>query len=204
MNETKIVQLGHPVLRQQAKTLSLDEIKSQPVQEIIETMKVAMRNAPGVGLAAPQIGIPLQIAVIEDCAERTVGIDPDILNERGRVPIEFHVIINPTLKIIDEEVNLFFEGCLSVEGVSRITPRAKTVEVDCYDEQGNHKTIRASGWYARILQHEIDHLNGKLYIDVADSRTEIVNDETNFKKWRNAPSQLIRQHYDESLSKKNT
>jgi peptide deformylase len=202
-HDTKIIQIGNSVLRQKASKLSLDEIRSPKVQDIIEEMKVTMRNAPGVGLAAPQIGVSLQIIVIEDCEERMVGIDPEILKERERIPIKFHVIINPKLKVIDESVNLFFEGCLSVKNYSRITPRAKKVEVECYDENGNKKTIIANGWYARILQHEIDHLNSKLYVDVADIRTEIINNEENFKKWRNASSAMVRQYYDESLSKKN-
>ena len=184
----EIVQLGDPVLRQVAREVDRNKITSKEIRDLIESMKETMRAAPGVGLAASQIGVSLQIAVIEDCEERMVGMLPEIRLERGRKPIQFHVIINPKLTVIKYEQASFFEACLSVNGCSRITPRAREVRVECLDENGNEKTIDARGWYARILQHEIDHLCGKLYIDVADKKTEIINDETNRKKWLNATS----------------
>jgi peptide deformylase len=194
-----IVQLGNPILHQPAKAVELTEITSPYIQNLIEEMKETMRAAPGVGLAAPQVRVSLQIAVIEDCEERMSGMLPEIRQERGRQPIVFHVIINPTLTILDldEEKAHFFEACLSVAGTSRITPRASRVKVDCWDEKGQKKIIEASGWYARILQHEIDHLNGKLYIDIADKRTEIVNDEVNRQKWMNAQKCEIMAFYNE-------
>jgi peptide deformylase len=201
--QREIVQLDNPVLRQKAQELSLYEIKSADIQKIIAFMRETMRNAPGVGLAAPQVGVPLQLAVIEDSNERIEGLEENIRKERGREVIKFHVIINPKIKILDSSTNLFFESCLSVRGISRITPRAKKIEVECLNENGDKKIITASGWYARILQHEIDHLNGKLYIDIADKRTEITNNEENRKKWLNASAKEINQHYEEALAKKN-
>ena len=183
-----IVQLGDPILRQVAREVDRNKITSKEIRDLIESMKETMRAAPGVGLAAPQIGVSLQIAVIEDCEERMVGMLPEIRSERGRNPIQFHVIINPKLTVTKYEQAFFFEACLSVNGCSRITPRAREVMVECLDENGNERTINASGWYARILQHEIDHLCGKLYIDVSDKKTEILIDETNRKKWLNATS----------------
>lgn len=194
-----IVQLGEPVLRKPAKPLTMDEIISHETQELIEMMKETMRNAPGVGLAAPQIGINLQLAVIEDRKEYTANISPDILKERGRTPVNFHVIINPVLTITDATEMLFFEGCLSIAGICRITPRAKSVRVECLDENAEKKIIVATGWYARILQHEIDHLNGKLFIDHADEKTEIIFDELNRKKWSQASQQEIVNYYLEKL-----
>lgn len=191
-----IVQIGEPVLRKPTRSLSVEEIKSKPIQDLIETMKETMRSAPGVGLAAPQIGINLQLAVIEDPAS---NLPPDILKERERVPVDFHVIINPLLTIIDPTKMLFFEGCLSVAGICRITPRAKSVRVECLDGKANKKIIQATGWYARILQHEIDHLNGKLYVDHADERTEIVLNEANRKKWLCASQKEIFDFYREKV-----
>jgi peptide deformylase len=129
-----------------------------------------MYKAPGVGLAAPQIGKALQISVIEDKPEYVKDIDPKILKERQRTPIPFHVIINPRITLENETVE-FFEGCLSLTGFTAAVSRARRVRVDCLDHKGQSRTIEASGWYARILQHEIDHLNGTLYIDRMDSRT---------------------------------
>src|SRR4051812_15545361 len=102
----KIVQTGMPVLRQIGRTLTPEQIRGAQVQGLIELMRETMRDAPGVGLAAPQIGEPLQLAVIEDVA--TVA-------ETERTPVPFHVIVNPKLELGDEAVD-FFEGCLSVDG----------------------------------------------------------------------------------------
>ena len=186
-----ILQVGDPILRQVAKKIPQDEITSPKIKDLIAVMKETMRATPGVGLAAPQIGVSLQLAVIEDCEERMAGMSPEIRRERGREPVQFHVIINPKLTVTNEGPAHFFEACLSVTGCSRITPRALSVRVECLDENGNEKILTATGWYARILQHEIDHLHGKLYIDLADKRTEIVNDVINRQKWLNATSMEI-------------
>ena len=197
--QQNIVQLGQPVLRKPARLLSLEEIKTKEFKDLIEVMKETMRKAPGVGLAAPQIGIDLQVAVIEDRPEYTASFSEEALKERGRAPVDFHVIINPVLTVTDTTQMYFFEGCLSVAGVCRITPRAKSVRVECLDQNGDKKMIEASGWYARILQHEIDHLNGKLFIDHADKRTEIALTEENRKKWLQASQKELYEFYLESL-----
>jgi peptide deformylase len=169
--ELKILQVGWPVLRQQARPLTVEEIHSADVKRLIEQMRDTMRQAPGVGLAAPQIGQGLQLAVIEDREEYLRGSDPAILQERERVHVPFHVIINPRLAITQEAPALFFEGCLSLDGFAALVPRAIAVRVDCLNECGEPMVIQARGWYARILQHEIDHLNGGLYIDRMLSRS---------------------------------
>jgi peptide deformylase len=167
----EIVQTGNPVLRQRARPLSLAEIRSREIQKLIETMRTCMHEAPGVGLAAPQLGLPLQLAVIEDREEYYKDVSAALLQERERSPVPFHVIINPTLEEIGEERAEFFEGCLSLSGYSALVPRARTVRVTCLDDHGEQKVIEASGWYARILQHETDHLNGILYIDRMRTRS---------------------------------
>lgn len=167
----KIVQVGEPVLRSRARALARQEITSPEIQQLIEHMKETMRDAPGVGLAAPQIGLGLQLAVIEDRAEYLKLLSPDELAERERGPVAFHVIVNPKIAPTSEQAVEFFEGCLSVPGFSAVVPRARSVRVECLDEGGESRTIEASGWYARILQHEIDHLQGNLYIDRMRGRT---------------------------------
>jgi peptide deformylase len=167
----EILQVGWPVLRQRARPLTTDEIRSATIQQLIEQMRDTMREAPGVGLAAPQIGQPLQLAVVEDREEYLRGIDPSILQERERVPVPFHVIINPRLTLVQEAPTVFFEGCLSLDGFAALVPRATAVRVECLNERGEPLIIQARGWYARILQHEIDHLNGTLYIDRMLSRS---------------------------------
>jgi len=179
----KIVQAGEPVLREAARPLTTAEIASAEIQQLIELMRETMRDAPGVGLAAPQIGLPLQLAVIEDVAE---------IEATERAPVPFHVIANPRLTLGAEVVE-FFEGCLSVEGFQAVVPRAQAVKVEALDHQGKPITIDARGWYARILQHEIDHLAGTLYIDRMRSRT--------FSTARNAARHLAGMPIPELLAK---
>ena len=166
-----IRQVGEPVLRQRARPLTVEEIRSSPIHLLIEQMRDTMRQAPGVGLAAPQIGQSLQLAVIEDREEYLEGIAPAILQERERMVVPFHVIVNPRLTITEEGPAVFFEGCLSLDRFAALVPRATAVRVDCLNERGEPQVIQARGWYARILQHEIDHLNGTLYIDRMLSRS---------------------------------
>jgi peptide deformylase len=166
----KIVQAGEIVLRQRARELSRKEIRSAEIRQLIEWMRETMKDAPGVGLAAPQVGLSLQLAVIEDPAESQRAIAPERLAERGRRPVPFHVIVNPVLTLEGDPVE-FFEGCLSVAGFSALVPRALRARVTCLNEQGDPVTIRAEGWYARILQHEIDHMHGALYLDRMHSRS---------------------------------
>jgi peptide deformylase len=167
----KIVQAGDPVLRTQSRPLTKEEISSPAIQQLIELMRDTMYEAPGVGLAAPQIGVSIQLAVIEDRAEYLAHLSADEIAEHQRAAIPFHVIINPKLTFLDDSSAEFFEGCLSVAGFSAVVDRALNVRVECLNERGEEVTINAQGWYARILQHEIDHLNGILYIDRMKTRT---------------------------------
>lgn len=180
----KIVQAGDPVLRKQSRPLTKDEISSPSIQLLIDLMRNTMREAPGVGLAAPQIGKSLQLAVIEDRADYLARLSADELAETQRAAIPFHVIINPKLTVLDKSSAQFFEGCLSVTGYQAIVDRALKVRVECLNERGEETTIKAQGWYARILQHEIDHLNGMLYIDRMKTRT-LTNAENMTKFWNN-------------------
>jgi peptide deformylase len=161
----KIRAAGEPVLRERARPLGAEEILLPGTQELIASMRETMHDAPGVGLAAPQIGLPLQLAVIEDREEYMKDFTREMLAERERKPVGFEVIINPVLTLETEPEVEFFEGCLSLPGLVALVPRARKVKVECLDAQGKPKVIRASGWYARILQHEIDHLAGALYVD---------------------------------------
>jgi peptide deformylase len=182
----KIVQTGEPVLRQRAQELTPDEIRSRRTQDLIELMRKTMYDAPGVGLAAPQVALPLQLAVIEDKPEYTRDIPPEILASRGRQPVPFHVIINPKITLHEGPRADFFEGCLSVPGFTAMVSRAARVTVDCLDHNGEPKHIEASGWYARILQHEIDHLHGTLYIDRMQTRSYMSLDNFN-RYWKEKP-----------------
>src|SRR6476659_3460066 len=104
-----IVQAGDPVLRKQARPLTNDEITSPSIQQLIELMRETMREAPGVGLAAPQIGLSIQLAVIEDQPEYLAHHSPDELAELQRSAVPFHVIINPKLTLLGDDSAQFFE-----------------------------------------------------------------------------------------------
>jgi peptide deformylase len=167
----KIMQVGEPVLRKRARPLSPEEIKSPRIQQLINDMRETMRRAPGVGLAAPQIGESLQLAVIEDPREHLDGVAEEYLAERERKLVPFHVIVNPEITVVEAEPATFFEGCLSLNGFTALVPRASAVRVRCLNERAEPIVINARGWYARILQHEIDHLQGRIYIDRMQSRS---------------------------------
>lgn len=187
----KIVQTGDPVLRRTGRPLTPEEIKSSAIQQLIESMRETMRAAPGVGLAAPQIGESLQLAVIEDRTEYIQDVSPDQLKERQRGAIDFHVIINPKISFVDDSTAEFFEGCLSIDGFGALVRRALNVRVECLNERAETITIDAQGWYARILQHEIDHLNGALYIDRMETRTFSTN-ENLLQYWKPGSIQQVR------------
>jgi peptide deformylase len=167
----KICEVGNPVLRKVARSLSVEEIGSRAMQELMGHMRETMRDAPGVGLAAPQIGESLQIAVIEDKADYYKGLTEAQLLERKRIPVDFHVIVNPQIELLSPANVSFFEGCLSIPRLMAAVPRAHSVRVTCLDEHGEPRVIEAEGWYARILQHEIDHLHGRLYTDFMQPET---------------------------------
>lgn len=184
----EIVQAGHPSLRRAARELSKEEILTPDIQTLIQEMIASMREAPGVGLAAPQIGRAIQLAVIEDMDQS--HLTQEQIEERDRRKVPLHVIINPKLTIEDAETVSFFEGCLSVPTFLGVVPRAKAVRVDCLNEKGEPAVIRAKGWHARILQHEIDHLHGKLFIDRALQET-LMTDENYLQLWCRMPVEAV-------------
>lgn len=167
----KIVQAGDPILREAARPLTPEEILGEEIQRLIRDMRETMHDAPGVGLAAPQVGLPLQVAVIEDRAEYLKTLPEQDLRAKERDPVPFHVLINPRILALGEDSVGFYEGCLSLAGFLALVSRSRTIRVSCLNEHGEPRTLDASGWYARILQHEIDHLGGTLYIDRMRTRT---------------------------------
>ena len=182
----KILQAGEPVLRETARPLSQPEIVSEEIQRLIRDMRETMHDAPGVGLAAPQVGLALQLAVIEDREAYFKDVSPLQLAERERRVVPFHVVINPTITLLGEDNVRFFEGCLSLDGFSAVVARARSVRVEYWNERAEAQSLEASGWYARILQHEIDHLRGTLYIDRMESRT--FTSIENWKRfWKDKP-----------------
>jgi peptide deformylase len=181
----KIVQAGEAVLRSRAREMTPEEVRGPEIQRLIEWMRETMRDAPGVGLAAPQVGLDLQLAVIEDSADLMRTIAPERLAERGRRPVPFHAIVNPSIQLAGDTAE-FFEGCLSLSGLVAIVPRALRARVECLNHEGDRLVIEADGWYARILQHEIDHLHGTMYVDRMHSRSLMTVEHLN-RFWNDLP-----------------
>jgi peptide deformylase len=188
----KIVQTGEPVLRRPARELTPEEIGSPEVQRLIRFMRDTMRDAPGVGLAAPQVGVGVRLVVVEDRAEYQQGLSPEELATRERKPVAFHVLINPRLVVEDATPVEFLEGCLSVSGFSALVARARGVRVEALDESGRPVTVSARGWYARILQHELDHLDGTLYVDRMEPRS-FMTLENHRRHWAGRTPEQVRE-----------
>jgi peptide deformylase len=187
-----IVQVGDPVLRRPARSLEREEIATPFIQELIVSMQETMYEAPGVGLAAPQVGESLQLAVVEDDGSWLETMSPARRAELERSALPFTVLINPTLEPMGDETVEFFEGCLSIAGFSGLVRRHRAMRVWALDQKGDLLELELEGWPARILQHELDHLAGRLYIDRMDPRTFTTN-ENLVRFFKSRPSQAVRE-----------
>lgn len=171
-----IVQAGAAVLRGAAFPVPPEEIESPEFQSLVDRMIATMRAAPGVGLAAPQVGVQKRVFVMEDREELMARLTPEQRALREREPLPLTVVVNPELEVVGEERALFFEGCLSVAGYMALVERAREVVVRGQDRRGEPLVFRGRGWPARIAQHEFDHLGGTLYVDRMLTRSFCANE----------------------------
>jgi peptide deformylase len=151
MSILKVSRLGHPVLRMESKRVSPEMLASPAIQTLINNMMETMVEYYGVGLAAPQVHESLAIAVIESHGAR------------GSIPMT--VIVNPEVTVLDEELIEDWEGCLSIPDFRGRVPRWRKLRVDAQDRKGRRIQITAEGFFARVIQHEFDHLMGRVYLD---------------------------------------
>jgi peptide deformylase len=172
-----LVHAGAPVLRNACRAVREDELGTPALRALVESMIAVMRDAPGVGLAAPQIGIDLRVIVLEDDPRYMARLSEEHLAERERIPFAARAIINPMLTLHGDDQATFFEGCLSVPGYAALVTRAREVEVSGVDVDGASVRWRVRGWPARILQHEVDHVNGTLYVDRMLTRSFCTNEQ---------------------------
>tara|TARA_Y100001935_G_C17033372_1_gene373629 strand:- start:6 stop:566 length:561 start_codon:yes stop_codon:yes gene_type:complete len=165
-NEFEILKLGNPVLRLTAKELTKKEILSSEIQELIPKMWDVMRKAGGIGLAAPQIGISIQLAVIklESDSDRYDNIENS----------EEFIVFNPKLEILDDKKQGFWEGCLSVPGLRGYVERPRKLKIKYLNEKAEKKEIIVEDFLATVFQHELDHLFGFLYVDRLNSTKDLV------------------------------
>ena len=157
MSVHEILRLGNPLLREKARDLTMEEITSQETKTLVDDMLQTMDSVGGVGLAAPQIGISKRLAIISISAS----------NKRYRDAPEtpLMVIINPKISILNERKQGYWEGCLSVPGMRGFVERPREVKVDYLNLEGQEKNIRLKGFLATVFQHELDHLDGIIYVD---------------------------------------
>ena len=172
----KVAKLGNPILRQISKQVDLKELADQQgeLQGFIDDMIDTMREEDGVGLAAPQVNRSQQIVVLEyENNERY----PD----ESSIPLT--VLVNPVLSDYGEEKVLGWESCLSLVDFRGLVPRSTSVTLKAYDRDGDRIEKRATGFEAVVLQHEIDHLNGKVFLDRMEDLTKLAYQEEFEEFW---------------------
>jgi peptide deformylase len=154
----KIVRMGHPVLREPARPLAREEIASETTLRLIADMIDTLHDYGGIGLAAPQIAEPVRIAIIE--------IPAGDSNRYGEIPaLPLTAFLNPTIEVIDPAARGYWEGCLSVPGLRGFVERPQHVRVRYTTLDGEPAGLELQGFLATVFQHELDHLDGTLYID---------------------------------------
>src|SRR5262245_54892035 len=151
MSTRTVCRLGHPLPRMESQRISRQRLATAETQKLIDDMLETMVEYYGVGLAAPQIHESLAIAVIESHGPR------------GDIPVT--VLVNPELRVLDEELIEDWEGCLSIPDFRGLVPRRRKLRVDALDRDGKKIQLTAEGFFARVIQHEFDHLMGKVYLD---------------------------------------
>lgn len=160
----EIITPVNPVLRQKAKKVTT---YNQALKTLVDDMVDTMREAPGVGLAAPQVAVGLRVIVVEYAEEPELPEDAEPVEPAEPPKPKLYKIVNPEIVKASEEMVTGAEGCLSLPGYNGQVPRHKAVAVKGFNLQGKPIKIKAEGWLARIFQHEIDHLDGILFIDRA-------------------------------------
>ena len=159
----KIATIGHPVLRQPARELTREELGSAPLQRLVDDMVDTMRDASGAGIAANQVYEAVRVCVIE-------------IKDNPRYPYKpnwpLTVLVNPVVVPTTDETFMNFEGCLSVPNLRGQVPRFTGVRVRAWDRRGEDLDFEVKGLTAGTFQHELDHLDGKLFVDsVTDTKT---------------------------------
>ncbi len=154
----KVARIGHPVVRAAASPVPAGDFSSAGFQRLVDEMVVTMHEYEGVGLAAPQVHVSLRVAVIEVPAS----------DERSQAAVPLTVLVNPVVTPLGDGRVPGWEGCLSIPGLRGLVPRFERVRLEALDRDGRPYTAEASGFFARVIQHECDHLDGKVYLDRMD------------------------------------
>lgn len=160
-------------MRMKAKTVT--DVKSPKIQQVIKSLQTVIDRYDAIGLCAPQIGESFRIVCVQCTNRQLVGWPEDVIKERGMDIIPKRILINPVIEIVDKTLVSQREGCCSVHGYSAFVPRAKEVTVKALDENGDSVNWRVKNWTARIVQHEIEHLDGTMFTDKMVLETFMLN-----------------------------
>lgn len=151
-----ICRMGNPILRKVAGAVKPEDIKTEHFSQLVQDLRDSMKHYGGIGIAAPQIGVSLQVCVIELSGVNRYGQE---------INLPFTVFINPTIEILESESQGYWEGCLSVPGLRGFVERPQHISVSYLNERAEQVELEARGFLATVIQHELDHLFGKLYVD---------------------------------------
>ena len=173
----KVARLGHPAIRTPAEAVPKETITHPEMQRFLDDMIETMHEYEGVGLAAPQVYVSKQIAVIEVESNRRYP---------GEGPIPLTVLINPKILNASKKSLEDWEGCLSVNELRGRVPRAESLEVDAYNRKGEKVRFHAHGFFARIIQHECDHLAGKVFLDRMPNLSTLTHLQEFVRYWQDA------------------
>ncbi|MDE0032658.1 MAG: peptide deformylase [Deltaproteobacteria bacterium] len=172
----KVARLGNPVLRRPAREVPAEVVGQTDFQRFIDDMVVTMREYQGVGLAAVQVHEPIQVAVLEVA---------DNARYPGKEAVPLSVLINPEIEPLGDETEDDWEGCLSIPDIRGQVPRYKRLRVTALDRDGNALDFVAEGFHARVIQHEVDHLRGHVYMDRMPDLTTLTYLTELARYWRN-------------------
>lgn len=174
MSILKVARMGHPVLRRVAQPVDKKEIKTPEFQQFVQDMVETMNEYDGVGLAAPQVHRPIRVSVVQ------ISDNP---RYPGKDQVGLHVFINPEVTILSKGMNSYWEGCLSVPGLRGLVARPNKIRVKYLDQDAKEQEIVAENFLATVLQHEFDHLDGKLYVDKLVDPTKLVFEQEFERYW---------------------
>jgi peptide deformylase len=178
MSILKLARMGHPVLRQLAEAVA--DPTAPDIAALVDDMIETMEDAGGTGLAAPQVHVSLRVIVFRVKPERVTAM-------LGDGPVDLTVLVNPEWEALDEEMNLDWEGCLSMPGLRGAVPRYSRLRYGGYDLAGNWIERQVAGFHARVIQHEVDHLDGVLYPERMDDLSLL----SYFEEWQRYPIDLV-------------
>ncbi|MDJ0736814.1 MAG: peptide deformylase [Nostocaceae cyanobacterium] len=161
-----VIQLGNPILRQKAK--EVENIQDEKIQQLVDDLILTVADANGVGIASPQVGESYRIFIVASRPNPRYPNAPEM---------EPTAMINPRIIAHKSEIVKGWEGCLSIPGIRGLVPRYQTIKVEYFDRNGQLQTRQFTDFISRIFQHEIDHLNGVVFVDRLESTLDIVTEQ---------------------------